>query len=80
MGDHCPRGNSSTAAGDDATVTASLQGKSVDAEVHFSGDPRTCTITADPANPAAGSTVDLTVLLLDSSGGPVADGIVLNTR
>ena len=69
---------SSTDAGDDATVTASLQGRSADAEVHFSGDPEECTITADPVNPAAGSTVDLTVLLLDSSGGPVADGVGLN--
>ena len=61
---------SSTGAGDDGTVTASSAGRSVDAAVHFSGNPTTCTITADPANPAAGSTVDLTVLLLDSSGGP----------
>ena len=61
----------------DETVTASFEGKSVDAAVHFSGDPETCIITADPANPAAGSTVDLAVSLLDSSGGPAADGILL---
>ena len=70
--------DSSTGAGDDETVTASTAGRSVDAAVHFSGDPTTCTITADPANPAAGSTVDLAVLLLDSSEGPAADNIGLN--
>ena len=72
------KSDSSTGAGDDETVTASLGGRSVDAAVHFSGDPETCTVTADPANPAAGSTVDLAVLLLDSSEGPAADGIGLN--
>ena len=70
--------DSSTDAGDDVTVTASTAGRTVDAAVHFSGDPDECTLTADPANPAAGITVHLTVLLLDSSGGPVADGILLN--
>ena len=70
--------DSSTDSGDTETVTASAGGVSAEQEIHFSGDPVECVIELSTTTPAAGTTVDISVTLLDSSGGPAADGIKLN--
>lgn len=62
-------------SGAEATVTASAGGKTATAKVKFGGDPTSCSITANPTSIQVGGSSAVTVSVMDSSNGPVADGV-----
>jgi len=81
------RANASTIAagtsgtsGTTATVTASSGGKTITKTIKFGGDPASCTVTADPATIAGGSSSTVKVDAKDSTGGPVPDAAVINVQ
>jgi adhesin/invasin len=61
--------------GTEATITANTSGKSGTTTVKFGGDPASCTISGDPDETSPGTTSLLTGTFLDSSGGPIPDGV-----
>lgn len=65
------------ASGTTATVTANSGGKSATTTVKFGGDPAKCAITPEPATLQPGASSVLKIAVMDSTDGPVADGIAV---
>ena len=65
---------STGAPGDTATVTAASGGQSSTLQIHFGGNPASCTLTTDPTSVAVGGSARVIVDVRDSAGGPVPGG------